>query len=193
MYRTTRFVGPASSAPAQLQLPCGSHQAAVGVAPPPLEEISGGLFAPFAPTATITVEQAATSIPMAVDGEVHHLHYPRRSWQRKYRQGNHRQPGGEAEYDDEDEDDEDEDEDDEDEDGFGAAVGEDNPEEAIARADQQQKQHHQPNASDSSYVENGRKLIQVSGLKVAIEILIRWVGLVNLENRFYPPLRPLNY
>ncbi|XP_037717223.1 cyclic nucleotide-gated cation channel subunit A [Drosophila subpulchrella] len=163
MYRTTRFVGPASSAPAQLQLPCGSHQAAVGVAPPPLEEISGGLFAPFAPTATITVEQAATSIPMAVDGEVHHLHYPRRSWQRKYRQGNHRQTGGEAEYDDEDEDDEDEDEDDEDEDedgGFGAAVGEDNPEEAIARADQQQKQHHQPNASDSSYVENGRKLIQ---------------------------------
>ncbi|XP_017115450.1 cyclic nucleotide-gated cation channel subunit A isoform X1 [Drosophila elegans] len=163
MYRTTRLVGPASSAPAQLQLPCGSHQASMGVAPPPLEEISGGLFAPFAPTATITVEQAATSIPMAVDGEVHHLHYPRRSWQRKYGQGNHRRAGGEAEEDDEDEDDDDDDDEDdvdEDEDEFGAAVGVDNPEEAIARADQQQKQHHQPHASDSSYVENGRKLIQ---------------------------------
>ncbi|KAI8038512.1 hypothetical protein M5D96_008412 [Drosophila gunungcola] len=152
MYRTTRFVGPASSAPAQLQLPCGSHQASVGVAPPPLEEISGGLFAPFAPTATITVEQAATSIPMAVDGEVHHLTI----------RGNHRRAGGDAEEEDEDEDDDDDDEDDvdEDEDEFGAAVGVDNPEEAIARADQQQKQHHQPHASDSSYVENGRKLIQ---------------------------------
>ncbi|XP_032571853.1 cyclic nucleotide-gated cation channel subunit A isoform X1 [Drosophila sechellia] len=163
MYRTTRLVGPASSAPAQLQLPCGSHQAALGVAPPPLEEISGGLFAPFAPTATITVEQAATSIPMAVDGEVHHLHYPRRSWQRKYRQGIHRQPGGGAEEDeDEEEDDDDNVDDEDDEDEFGASVCEDNPEEAIARADHgtQQKQHYQPNASDSSYVENGRKLIQ---------------------------------
>lgn len=165
MYRTTRLVGPASSAPAQLQLPCGSHQATLGVAPPPLEEISGGLFAPFAPTATITVEQAATSIPMAVDGEVHHLHYPRRSWQRKYRQGIHRQPGGGAEQDEDEEEDDDDDVDDEDdEDEFGASVCEDNPEEAIARADHvtQQKQHYQPNASDSSYVENGRKLIQVS-------------------------------
>ncbi|KAH8234435.1 hypothetical protein KR038_009954 [Drosophila bunnanda] len=167
MYRTTRFVGPASSAPAQLQLPCGSHQAvSMGMAPPPLEEISGGLFAPFAPTATITVEQAATSIPMAVEGEVHHLHYPRRSWQRRYRQGNHRQAEGQAgqegDDDDDEEDDDDDDDDDEDDEEFGEAVGEDNPEEAIARADQQQKHHHhhQPHASDPSYVENGRKLIQ---------------------------------
>lgn len=166
MYRTTRFVGPASSAPAQLQLPCGSHQSvSMGMAPPPLEEISGGLFAPFAPTATITVEQAATSIPMAVEGEVHHLHYPPRSWERRYRQGNHRQAQDE---DDDDEDDDDEDEEDEEE--FGEAMAEDNPEEAIARADQQHhhhqqkhQHHHQPHASDPSYVENGRKLIQVSG------------------------------
>ncbi|KAH8400926.1 hypothetical protein KR009_001827 [Drosophila setifemur] len=161
MYRTTRFVSPASSAPAQLQLPCGSHQTLGGG---PLEEISGGLFAPFAPTATITVEQAATSIPMAVDREegleVHHLHYPPRSWQRKYRQGNHHHRQREAE--EEDDDDDDDDEDDEDEDDFAETV--DNPEEAIARADQQQnfhqKHNHQPQASGPANVENGRKLIQ---------------------------------
>lgn len=161
MYRTTRFVGPASSAPAQLQLPCGSHQTSVGVTPPPLEEISGGLFAPFAPTATITVEQAATSIPMSVNGEqgleVHHLHYPPRSWHRKYSRGNRRQT---EEIDDE-EDASSDDEDDE----LAEPVGEGNPEEAIARADQKQnhhqKHHQQPDASDCGYVENGRKLIQV--------------------------------
>ncbi|KAH8232962.1 hypothetical protein KR026_002334 [Drosophila bipectinata] len=165
IYRTTRFVGPASSAPAQLQLPCGSHQTSVGVTPPPLEEISGGLFAPFAPTATITVEQAATSIPMSVNGEggleVHHLHYPRRSWHRKYSRGNRRQTAENAETDEEDDD---EDGSDDEDDELAEPVGEGNPEEAIARADQKQNHHqkhrHQPDASDCGYVENGRKLIQ---------------------------------
>ncbi|KAH8269410.1 hypothetical protein KR018_002504 [Drosophila ironensis] len=165
MYRTTRFVGPAASAPAQLQLPCGSHQTSVGVTPtptpPPLEEISGGLFAPFAPTATITVEQAATSIPMAVNGEegleVHHLHYPRRIWQRKYGgRGNPCQAAGGQIESDEDDDDHDDEEDGED-DEFVEPAGGGKPDEAIASS---QNHRHQPDASDPGYVENGRKLIQ---------------------------------
>ncbi|XP_026841636.1 cyclic nucleotide-gated cation channel subunit A isoform X1 [Drosophila persimilis] len=169
MYRTTRFVGPASSAPAQLQLPHQSHHQQPGAlpVPPPLEEISGGLFAPFAPTAAISVEQAASSIPLGAEAEerleVHQLHYPRRSWQRTHRHRN------QVEVDDDEDDDEDDDD-------FGGADGEDNQEEVIAPADlqqhrhkhhqlqnhrhQRQQQQHQQHSSDPSYVENGRKLIQ---------------------------------
>ncbi|XP_033250490.1 uncharacterized protein LOC117189466 [Drosophila miranda] len=183
MYRTTRFVGPASSAPAQLQLPHQSHHQQPGAlpVPPPLEEIRGGLFAPFAPTAAISVEQAASSIPLGAETderlEVHQLHYPRRSWQRTHRHGN------QVEVDDDEDDDEDDDD-------FGGANGEDNQEEVIAPADLQQHRHkhhqlqnhrhqrqqqpHQQHSSDPSYVENGRKLIQVGKKKKMHIIFPSW-------------------
>ncbi|XP_068145948.1 cyclic nucleotide-gated cation channel subunit A [Drosophila tropicalis] len=169
MYRSSRFVTAASSAPAQLQLPHSSHSShnnsshgghTTNIPPPPLEEISGGLFAPFTPTAEhLIANQSAISIPeggLKLDNpQLKSNHYPRRSWL--------------VEDDSDDDDDNDDDVDDEDaldqhhhhhhqhQNHHQHHHHEEKPqsqqEEAIAQADQSQ------HSSVENYLENGRKLI----------------------------------
>ncbi|XP_064543587.1 cyclic nucleotide-gated cation channel subunit A isoform X1 [Drosophila montana] len=103
MYRTTRFVGPAASAPAQLPYGSGgggssSTSSSCNTAQPlPMAheelEISGGLYAPFQPTlAAVSMDGVClprkhlianqTAIPMGPDSdelEEQQLHYPRSS------------------------------------------------------------------------------------------------------------------
>uniref|UniRef100_B4MQE3 GK21436 n=1 Tax=Drosophila willistoni TaxID=7260 RepID=B4MQE3_DROWI len=170
MYRSSRFVTAASSAPAQLQLPHTSHSShnnsshgghTTNVPPPPLEEISGGLFAPFTPTAEhLIANQSAISIPeggLKLDNpQLKPNNYPRRSW---------------LVEDDSDDDDDNDDDDVDDEDALDQHQHhhhhhhnhhqhhhhEEKPqsqqEEAIAQADQSQ------HSSVENYLENGRKLI----------------------------------
>jgi len=131
-------------------------------------EISGGLYAPFQPTTSMSSTEGvclprkhliANQTTMLSDPEEHQLHYPR-SWQRR----NHR-----IELDDDDEDFDDDDDDDDVRQQAAANDhlddnddGKNSPEEAIAPAEkQQQQQQKQQRASDVNYLENGRKLIQV--------------------------------
>ncbi|XP_034477354.1 cyclic nucleotide-gated cation channel subunit A [Drosophila innubila] len=167
MYRTTRFAGAAASAP----LPFGgsssssSCNTAAQQLPMPHEEleISGGLYAPFQPTTSMSSTEGvclprkhliANQTTMLSDPEEHQLHYPR-SWQRR----NHR-----IELDDDDDDFDDDDDDDVQQQAAANDHVDDNDEcknsqeEAIAPAEKQQQQ--QPRANDVNYLENGRKLIQ---------------------------------
>ncbi|KAH8411008.1 hypothetical protein KR222_006065 [Zaprionus bogoriensis] len=166
MYRTTRFVGPASSAPA-CSASCSTTTTTTAQAlsmPAEELEISGGLYAPFQPSAALgghlIANQTAISLPLgAADGEElqlpQQLHYPRSnsSWQQR------RQRIAVAELqavDNEDDDDDDDDDDDEDEEDEVQA-GERKLEPAIAPAEQPKLPAH---VNDANYLENGRKLIQ---------------------------------
>ncbi|KAH8396584.1 hypothetical protein KR215_000907 [Drosophila sulfurigaster] len=188
MYRTTRFVGPASSAPAQLPFGGSSSSSSCNTATHQLAmpheelEISGGLYAPFQPTAAaissdgvclprkhLIANKTALPLPLgpdSVDVEERRLHYPRGSWQRRHR----------IELDDDDDDDDYDVDDDEEDDAKGngnveattataasaavAASAADDDAFADAPAIVEQKQSTQPRASDVNYMENGRKLIQ---------------------------------
>ncbi|TDG43027.1 hypothetical protein AWZ03_010549 [Drosophila navojoa] len=140
MYRTTRFVSPVASAPAQLG-PSSCNPAHEEL------EVSGGLYAPFQPTLGavgaeggvclprkhLIANQTAMPLPMGpTDGaepDEQQPHYPRSScsnnssWQRKN-------------YDDDDDDDDDDDEDDDD-------VDEEEVKMKYRHQHQHKHQHHQ--------------------------------------------------
>ncbi|XP_017864601.1 PREDICTED: uncharacterized protein LOC108614893 [Drosophila arizonae] len=146
MYRTTRFVSPVASAPAQLG-PSSCNPAHEEL------EVSGGLYAPFQPTLAavggeggvclprkhLIANQTAMPLPMGpTDGaepDEQQLHYPRSSCSNNSSWQQRELPFDEV--------------------GFAK----DNREEAIDLAEQKSTQ---PRASDANYLENGRKLIQVS-------------------------------
>lgn len=190
MYRSSRFVGPATSAPAS-STTAPMHDDIV--------EFSGGLFAPFQPASAalgesvclphkhLIANQTVLSLPMGAESsleelEEQQLHYPRSScsnssWQRSQRisLAAHDANADDDDYDDDDDDDDvrgdadaedvdvDNDEDEDDEystQNVAGAGSERRLEEAIAPA--ASEQGGKMAANDANCLENGHKLIQVS-------------------------------
>lgn len=177
MYRTTRFVGPASSAPAACSASCSNSSSSSTAAAAAHEEleISGGLYAPFQPTVAalgesvclprkhLIANQTAISLPME-ELQEQQLHYPSSSWQHRQRIALAAHDANNDDDDDDEDDDEDNDEEKEEKELHESrpdlAAGERKLEEAIAPA--ALEQCGKLPANDANCLENGRKLIQVS-------------------------------